>query len=208
MSALTEALEYVGGFSRTTKMPGYSYSIPAVDCIVGSRLRLVPGSVCSECYACKGNYTRFPAVARAMERRLASLERPHWVPNMVTAMRKIAHFRWHDSGDLQSGRHLARIVEVCRLTSGTRHWLPTRERAFVSEWLAANVDGFPGNLVVRVSANMIDARAGRGFPNTSTVHFKSEPVGHTCPASSQSGRCGECRACWDRSVPNVSYPKH
>ena len=206
MSILTEALDYVGGMSRTTKMPGWSYSIPAWHCIVGSKLRKVANSACSICYALKGNYVRFPAVGAAMERRFSSLEKPRWVECMVTAItrRKVAHFRWHDAGDLQSVEHLERIVAVARQTPDTAHWLPTRERDFVGQ----SGQEFPPNLCVRVSANMIDKRPGRGFANTSTIHRKMDPIGHECPASKQEGSCGNCRACWDTTVDNVSYPAH
>jgi hypothetical protein len=30
----------------------------------------------------------------------------------------------------------------------------------------------------------------------------------TCPAPSQGGKCGDCRACWDPKVKVVSYGKH
>jgi len=29
-----------------------------------------------------------------------------------------------------------------------------------------------------------------------------------CPAAEQGGECKSCRACWNRSVPVVSYGKH
>ena len=52
-----EALKITEGFTRTSKMPGLSYSLPAWECKTGSKLRKVKGSVCASCYALKGNYT-------------------------------------------------------------------------------------------------------------------------------------------------------
>ena len=51
-----EAKAITGGLTYTTKMPGPSYNTPASRCITGAKLRKVPGSVCSSCYALKGNY--------------------------------------------------------------------------------------------------------------------------------------------------------
>jgi len=207
MGKVLQSRTYVGGFSAPSKMPGHAYSTPAEDCKTGSKLRGIPDSVCSDCYACKGNYIRFPAVMKAMKRRLGTLDKKYWVDNMVTAINGAEFFRWHDSGDLQSEKHLDRIVQVSRRTPGTSHWLPTRENGFVRGWLKKNPGGFPRNLVVRVSANMIDQRPGN-YPNTSTVHRDSEPVGHVCPSSLQGNECRDCRACWTPSVANISYPKH
>ena len=52
-----EAIKITEGFTRTSKMPGLSYSLPAWECKTGSKLRQVKGSVCASCYALKGNYT-------------------------------------------------------------------------------------------------------------------------------------------------------
>ena len=59
--ALRDAWNIVGGLSTPSKMPGYAYGLPAKDCIVGSTLAKIPGSVCHGCYALMGNY-RFPNV--------------------------------------------------------------------------------------------------------------------------------------------------
>jgi hypothetical protein len=44
-----------------------------------------------------------------------------------------------------------------------------------------------------------------GWANTSTV---VSGEGRTCPAPDQDNECKDCRACWDKSVPNVAYGKH
>ena len=45
-----EAKEITGSLTRTSKMPGLSYSLPAWECKTGSKLRKVKDSVCSMCY--------------------------------------------------------------------------------------------------------------------------------------------------------------
>ncbi len=203
---------YIGGLSKPSKMPGYAYSLPARECLAGSRLREVEGSTCSGCYAMKGRYN-FPNVQRALYRRLDSLQRKLWadvVAELITRKQQ-THFRWHDSGDLQSVDHLAAIVRVCELTPDVRHWLPTREYRIVRDYLATN-DGFPPNLNVRLSAHMVGGAIPTfpGLPVTvSSVTAGDPPAGsHRCPAPHQNNSCGDCRACWDQNVRLVDYALH
>jgi len=103
---------------------------------------------------------------------------------------------------------LAAIVMVAVKTPHISHWLPTREAKMVKEYLKSGGE-VPDNLVIRVSSTMIDDAPIKGHAHTSTVHRKgSEVSGHACPARTQGNQCGDCRACWDKSVPNVSYPLH
>lgn len=203
---IAEANEITGGLGKPSKMPGYAYGIPAKECKVGSQLVGIKNSVCSGCYALKGRYA-FKNVQDAEYRRFKSLKDIRWVEAMsyLITKRHADYFRWHDSGDIQDMDHLNNIVDVAMRCPGTAFWLPTREKALVSRWLRNNPTGFPPNLVVRVSGTMIDGPPPKGFPNTSTVTTSGSP---TCPAYTQGGICGSCRACWDPGVGNVSYPKH
>ena len=120
-----EAERITGGLSAPGKMPEGSYNLPASACQTGAKLRLVPDTPCHKCYAFKGRYN-FPNVKNALKRRLASLTHPQWVEAMTTLVKKKKHFRWHDSGDIQSVKHLINIFEVCKNTPATSHWLPTQ----------------------------------------------------------------------------------
>ena len=204
MSALTQARAAVGGLSRPSKMPGPSYNLPASACKTGGKLQKVKGSVCADCYACKGRYL-FGNVQNALNRRLKTIASPNWVTAMANAIDGAPYFRWHDSGDIQSIEHLARIVEVARLTPNTRHWLPTREKQIVKEYCRTNI--IPENLVIRISAAMIDGSPPVTELPTSTVHT-ADAIGYECPAPKQANKCGDCRACWDVSIKNVSYRAH
>jgi hypothetical protein len=200
---VSEARKITGSMTRTSKMPGLSYSLPAWECQVGSRLRAVKGSVCSGCYALKGNYTRYPAIKAAQYYRLQSLRHPQWIPAMVAQIKRQKYFRWHDAGDLQSVQHLKNIFEVCKLTPSVKHWLPTREVKYTSLMDPAVV---PTNLKIIISDHMIDQERGvLSWPYTSGVSTNGAA---TCPAPSQGGKCKSCRACWDRSVTRVVYGKH
>jgi hypothetical protein len=197
-----ELKQITGGLSKPSKMPGFSYNLPATKCITGAKLVKIPGSVCSGCYALKGRY-RFPNVKDAMQRRLDSINHPLWIKAMAASIleTKTGFFRWHDSGDLQSLDHLKKIFEVCKLTPGIQHWLPTRETSIIA---CIQADEVPKNLIIRLSAHKVDGKASTFWPWTSTVVTSEK----TCPAAEQENKCKDCRACWDRTIPNVAYGKH
>jgi hypothetical protein len=209
-----DAINIAGSCTRTSKMPSLSYSLPAKECITGSKLVKVKGSVCEGCYALKGNYHRFAKnIEPAQYKRLESIKHPDWVKAMVKLIGNKPYFRWHDSGDLQSVDHLYKIAQVARQTPRTLHWLPSREYDIVKNFVKQ--DTLPVNLVIRLSAMMIDQpaklpRSLRNFANilTSSVHSQKELTGFKCKAPDQEGQCGECRACWDNKVTNVSYHVH
>ena len=205
-----EASEITGGLSAPSKMPGPAYSLPASECKIGSQLAKIPGTTCHNCYALKGRYV-FPNVQNALHRRLESLKDSRWVEAMVTqiASKEPDYFRWHDSGDIQSVEHLRKIVLVCLQTPTTKHWLPTREYQIVKKY-QDEFGAFPPNLTVRLSAHKVNTEppTGYGLP-TSTVHTKGNTIiGTECRAYTRENKCGKCRACWDPTVANVSYPKH
>ena len=196
-----EALKLVGGLSKPSKMPGWAYGTPAKECKTGTKLRDIEGSTCHKCYAMKGCYV-FPVVQAAQYRRLNSIKHKDWVRAMVALInsKKSKWFRWHDSGDVQDEEHLLKIFAVAKLTPETRHWLPTREA-----WTAKYLSAVPDNLTLRFSMPMVDQPASGSWRNTSTV---VSGEGRTCPAPDQNNECKDCRACWDKSVPNVAYGKH
>ena len=195
-----EARKITGGLSAPSKMPGPAYNLPATQCITGAKLVTVPGSVGHGCYARKGRY-RFSNVRMALARRLESLKHPRWVEAMTALIAGEPWFRWHDSGDLQSAWHLKQIFEVCNRTPETSHWLPTREAKILK---LMDPDIIPSNLIIRMSSHMIDQKPVTSWPWTSTVSTRDS----TCPARLQNNKCRDCRACWDRKVSNVTYPKH
>ena len=196
---IKEAAAITGSMTRTSKMPGLSYSLPAWECKTGSKLRKIKNSVCSACYALKGNYTRYKAIKAAQYVRLASLNNERWTAAIVTQIKRQKYFRWHDAGDVQDVQHLNKIYEVCRLTPGTKHWMPTRE-AWIKDHLASK----PDNLVIRFSAPMIDQAAPASWPNSSEVVTE----GATCPAPQQGNSCGDCRNCWNPEIKTIKYGKH
>ena len=198
-----EAKQITGSLTRTSKMPGLSYSLPAWECKTGAKLRKIPGSVCASCYALKGNYTRYKAIKAAQYVRLEALKDQRWIAAMVAQVIRQKYFRWHDAGDIQSPEHLQKIFRVCELTPETRHWMPTREAQFLKD---IDPETVPKNLIIRMSSHMVDQAPVTFWPWTSTVTSGQGQA--SCPAPSQGGQCKDCRSCWDRSTANVCYGKH
>lgn len=219
-----EALEIIGGLSKPSKMPWYSWSISAIICNTGSKLRQVEGSTCSDCYAMKGMY-RFPNVKAAHDRRLVALRKPEFVEAFILVLTNLYNktkairvvdgvsitenrMRWHDSGDIQDLEHLDKIVAIAKGTPLLNHWLPTREYVLVNQWLKLHPEGFPKNLTVRMSATMVGVdpkNLSMGLPY-STVGVDSKDL-YQCPAPSQGGVCASCDTCW-RKDKNVNYHQH
>jgi hypothetical protein len=168
----------------------------------------------------------------AHAKRLSGITDPQWTAAMVALIAaahergtgrngefQAGYHRWHDSGDLQSVEHLTKICAVAALTPHIRHWLPTREHGIVAKYKAQGGE-VPSNLVIRVSATMVDGPATKAWPTTSGVHTHAvhfsplndapAPVSftHHCPAPTTDGKCGKCRACWSHDVKHVSYHLH
>jgi hypothetical protein len=206
------ANQLTGGLTLTTKMNCYSFSIPAQKCKLGSKLRKKQNTVCSGCYALKGNYARFKNVMRSQYNRLNLYykNRRQWVNAIVTLVRYQQYFRWFDSGDIQNLTMLENIVKVCKLTPETMHWLPTREFTILKAYKEKH-GSFPSNLTVRLSAVYINANPPESAAkmlniNTSNVSNNIESV--TCPSWKQNNNCGSCRLCWNKETKNITYKLH
>lgn len=218
----TDAMDIIGGLSNPSKMPWYSWSISAQKCHTGSKLRKVEGSVCADCYACKGFYP-LPSVQKAMDRRYDSLYHPKFVEAFVLVLktlhrrgrktRKLAdgrvigenRFRWHDSGDLQDHEHLRRIVTIADLCPELEFYLPTKEAKLVGSYEGT----IPPNLHIKLSHPMV----GRTFskrPNGlsfTTVGRDDDPKLFQCPAKRYQGnKCLDCDKCWTET--DINYPLH
>ena len=208
IKTLKQAKELIGGYTVTSKMPTISYSISAKDCITGSKLRLIKNTVCSDCYALKGNYIRYAKnIEPAMKRRLNSISSPNWVGAMIYIMNhqkdviRTGLFRWHDSGDIQSFDHLDKIVQIAKATPTVKHWLPTKESKFIRNYKGV----IPSNLIIRLSGTFVNGKAPK-YKNTSTVVSSKDQA--TCKSFKQNGQCLTCVQCWDSSIKNISYLNH
>lgn len=205
-----------GTLSKPGKMPCYGYSLPAQECKIGAKLVGIKGSTCNKCYALRGNY-RYSTPQNAMYFRFKSISNPLWVPAMVLQIKlnnsgDTRFFRWHDSGDIQSVDHLDKIVQIAKLLSGTKFWLPTREYKIVADYPGK----IPPNLIIRFSAHMIDSTKEVENKELKSVVFSQEKLGelptdtYICPVTTSKVKktCGTCRACWDKKIKTIAYKKH
>ncbi len=203
-----EAIAICGSLSEPSKMPGHAYSLPAKNCRIGSLLQQISRAVCFHCYALRGRYL-FPVVRRAMEKRLASLSHPRWVEAITVLVRRSgdAYFRWHDSGDIQSLKHLENIITVARNLPKVKFWLATREYQTVEAYRRMG-GRIPRNLCIRYSAHIVNGppplRYGLPVSTVSSSPENAPPDAHECPAHRQGNTCGPCRACWNPQVKIVN----
>ena len=209
---IKELEKKIGTLSNPSKMPSYAWGISARQCNVGSKLAKIKGTVCYECYALNGHYL-YPVVANAHKIRLNAIKKPKWVDYMAELLTqkykrldksRLFH-RWFDSGDIQSYAHLMKIFEVCELTPHIEYWLATREYGIINQIKEEDV---PKNLCLRISAIKVDSPPPKFWKWTSGVHKDKKAIGRECPAYKQDGECKDCRACWSRSVKQVSYKEH
>ena len=213
-----EAKEAANISKGNSKMPGSTFATDSFACRVGSKLAKLKGSVCESCYArriqklrptvnigWKANYEKATRLlAHAPEKWIAACA---FQINRIAMQTGEKYHRWFDSGDLDSVDMLRAICSVADQTPAIKHWLPTREIGIVLEY--ARAGGIvPSNLIIRVSSPMIGDKP-LSLANTSTVHREGqESYGHKCPAPTQGNNCGDCRACWNPAIKNISYTKH
>lgn len=200
--------------TQTSKMPCPSISISAELCKTGSKLAKIEGTVCHKCYALRGNYL-YPSVKQKHQRVLEFMNSPDFVQRMTGLIMANGnnYFRWFDSGDIQSEEMAHRILDVCEATDWVNHWIPTKEYKMWRNVLASRP--LPKNAVVRYSTHKDDMRPTRAGDYTSTTFTAADSpanVGTVCKAdaikeATGTYSCGSCRACWDKSVSNIAYPK-
>lgn len=192
--------------SKTSKMPCKSWSLEALETCPGAFDSGEIVEVCQVCYARFGNY-RFPNAKQPRKSNKESWKSPEFVPNMVAAIGKDPYFRWFDSGDAYSLGLWRKIHDICEQTPLTKHWIPTRMWKFSKfRPLITKVRSLP-NVTVRISSDVFD-QAVVEHGTSSFVSAKPSDSAFNCGAYSRNGKCGDCRACWDKAVPIVAYPGH
>jgi hypothetical protein len=240
--SVEELAEEAGGFSRPSKPACLNYSLPTSKCKAGSKLHKQAGTTCSGCYARKGMYV-MPNVEKAMSRRYKLLQKAlkgngnEWVDSLAAGinqqyfntMRRYPYpkldgrfFRWHDSGDLQSTRHLHLIYRVVEKTPKVLHFLPTRETEIVATYISGG-GKIPHNLKIRLSAPKVNlpptpdqvlVAKMRHSISLTTVHTDLPPRTYgklrffVCPATTGKQKtCTGCRVCWVTNS-NITFKKH
>jgi hypothetical protein len=223
---LKAAKQYGVVTKGNSKIHGSTFSTDPKRCHVGSKLVNVEGSTCNKCYALKLAKV-YPSAAKSWADNLdlfrsavdndAILEWCEAIALQIDAISKnkvkkkvsgALFHRWFTAGDLDSVDMLRAFVKVAEMLPHIKFWLPTREKAIVSQYKAA-LGVVPANMVIRVSSAMVGTIPLLHPDNTSTVHKVNHTVwGFNCPAQKQGGNCGDCSKCWDTDTKNVSYELH
>lgn len=197
--------------SKAGKMPCRSWSLQALDTCPASKKadgELV--DACKGCYATDGNY-RFGNVKAPREHNKEDWQRSDWSADMINELDNDRYFRWFDSGDVYDIRLARKILEVMKATPWTKHWLPTRMHKFDKfKSVLKEMESLP-NVVVRHSSDSIQGKRIESM-NNSTIYSDIEQLDDDiveCSAQyNDKGKCGDCRACWDKSIKTVAYRVH
>jgi hypothetical protein len=196
--------------SKASKMPCRSWSLQAlVTCPASKDANGELVAACAGCYATTGNYN-FPNVKAPREHNKDDWKRSEWANDMVQELDADRYFRWFDSGDLYDIRLARKVLEVMKRTPWVRHWLPTRMHKFDKFVPVLNEMQSLPNVVVRLSSDGVNGETIEGV-TTSTIIPTSEqaPKNATvCEAYERDGKCGQCRACWNKDVSLVAYVAH
>ena len=217
-----------GNLSKVFKMPEYSFSLPRVEACPGAWDTNESGRIvglCDVCQCCYGAHNRYlhrPVVVKLRE-RMGDWKRPEWVLRMVVALLPRKWHRWHDVGDICCPEYAEKLIEVCKKTPYTHHWIPTK--TWRVPWAASYLKELASlkNVTVRWSGTKFVRGRVKEFGEDvvlggvvlkgrapAMVDLKMASKGEyvICPAHWQGNKCGPCRVCWDKDVRMVAYPYH
>ena len=194
--------------SKTSKLDGIlSWSLQALDTCpgsIGDNGELV--AACSGCYATTGNY-RFSNVKAPRLENQEDWKASDWEERMINALESQRYFRWFDSGDMYSLGLAEKILSVMEQTPWVKHWLPTRMKKFAKfQAVLDKMQSLP-NVMVRFSSDSVMGEYTSEHGSV-IVPDPLQAKGFLCKAYEHEGRCNGCRACYDKTVPLVSYPAH
>lgn len=196
--------------SKTSKLGTYSWSLAAFDTCPGAKLK--GGEVVAACQGCyaRGGFYRFGAAKRVRAENQKDWKRFDWVMDMIVALKRQTHFRWFDSGDMYSLELAEKIYLVMAATPHCQHWLPTRMVKFAKFQDVINRMKTLPNVMVRFSSDSVTGDFIPGVHGSVIVESADKAPSNTfvCGAYSRGGKCGECRACYDKDIPVIAYPAH
>lgn len=176
---------------------------------------------CSGCYAMTGNYC-FNNVKSVREHNLEDWKNDRWVNAMRKLIKDDRYFRFFDSGDIYCVELAEKIYRLCKSLPDTTFWIPTLS------WKIKEIDKvltkirMLPNVTVRHSTGTIRYTGepainlfpiGGNISSVVTPEFAATEKAKgkyklVCQAYSRDGKCGDCRACWDRRIDTIFYPAH
>lgn len=81
------------------------------------------------CYAQKGNFKRFPNVAKSLDRNYELTKSPDFVASVVRHLakkRSVKFVRWHTSGDVYNQEYLDKLTKIAELLPNITFYLYTK----------------------------------------------------------------------------------
>ncbi len=195
--------------SKASKMPAKSWSLQAGSTCPGSIDPITKDvlPVCSGCYAKDGMYN-MPNAKRVRDHNREDWKRAEWVDEMVHELRNQKFFRWFDSGDVYHPALAFKIFLVMQRTPQVKHWLPTK--SYNIPKIRAVLDRMKTleNVSVRFSSPSITGEYSSEHGSTVVPYAETPVDAKMCDAYTRGGKCGDCRACWNKDVAVVAYPAH
>lgn len=195
-------------FSKASKMPCRSWSLEAQTTCPGAfdnDGELVPA--CQGCYATAGNY-RFPNVVKPRLHNREDWKCEDWVDTMIAALDNDRYFRWFDSGDVYHPELAKKILAVMEGTPWCKHWLPTRSYKLPRIRRVLEKMQKLDNVMVRYSSDSVRGEFDDIHGSTIIGEDQLKSNVTVCHAYTNEGKCGDCRACWDKDVAIVGYVQH
>lgn len=196
--------------SKASKMPAKSWSLEAGATCPGSidPATKLPVPVCAGCYAKEGFY-HMPDAKRVRDENREDWKRAEWADDMVKALKRQTYFRWFDSGDVYHPGLAAKILEVMSRTPHVKHWLPTKSYKIARIRVFLEMMKALPNVSVRYSSDSMVGEFGQEHGSTVVAYADdATQADKVCDAYTRKGKCGDCRACWDKNVSVVAYPSH
>ena len=173
---------------------------------------------CTKCYADNRGFYAMPNTKQVRDDNLKLIEDniESFVFFMIGILnrKKNKEFRWFDSGDIFSIEFLKGLIEVCKQTPNTTHWIPT------TSWNCSNMEfllllqalqSLPNVRLRASNVGSIPLLSKGVYPLQSVVVkelLKSTKELFYCPASNQAGKCGPCKACYSDKIQTIAYLEH
>jgi len=208
--------------SNPSKLNSQAFPLPVNDEVCIGRKDKDTGELlakCSKCYADNRGFYAMPDTIRVRVDNLNIIKEniEVFIFFMIGKLnrKKNKEFRWFDSGDIFSIEFLKALIEICQKTPNTIHWIPTTtwnypDKEFLA--LLQVLQALP-NVRLRASNEGSIPTLPKGlYPLQSVVvkeiKEKSTKELFYCPASKQSGKCGNCNACYNPNISTIAYLEH
>ena len=113
----------------------FNFSIPAYKSATGKVTCPFADSCIKFCYAQKGNYKRFPSVAKGMEKKYQLSKQGNFVDlmNKEILKKKPDFIRVHDSGDYYSKAYLNKWLTIAKENPNVKFYSYTNSIKFIKE---------------------------------------------------------------------------